>query len=138
MNHEQMNALRRVLEHFGHDDIKHYEEAGKPPGHIAEALLALDQYREAQSKGYRDDDADDPTTASALGIVRDDPSPTEGWATEHDIIWKLLSLAKLPTEIDNFVRAAVIQKMPVDLRAPVIAVLETIKKERDPGEEIPF
>ena len=49
MNREQMQALGRVLEHFGHDDVKHYEEAGKPPGHIAESLLALDQYRQARS-----------------------------------------------------------------------------------------
>ena len=49
MNHEQMQALGRVLKHFGHDDVKHYQEAGRPPGHIAEALLALDNYRQARS-----------------------------------------------------------------------------------------
>ena len=48
MNREQMQALRRVLQ-YGHDDVKHYEEAGKPAGHIAEDLLALDRYRQARS-----------------------------------------------------------------------------------------
>ena len=46
MNREQMQALGRVLEHFGED--------GKPSDHISEALLApalltLDNYRQARS-----------------------------------------------------------------------------------------
>ena len=49
MNHEEMQALGRVLEHFGHDEVKHYREAGEPSGHIAEALLALDHYRQPRS-----------------------------------------------------------------------------------------
>ena len=48
MNREQMQALDRVLEYLGHDEVRDYEEAGKPPGHIAEALLPLDQYRQAR------------------------------------------------------------------------------------------
>ena len=55
MNCEQMQALGRVLEYLEHDEVKDYEEAGKPPGHIAEALLTLDQYRQARSLGMDDE-----------------------------------------------------------------------------------
>ena len=86
MNSEQMQALGRVLEHFGDDFVRNYEETGKPPGHLAEAFLALDNYRQARSlemdderkgRAPRDDDADDPTTASALGIIQDHSSRDE-------------------------------------------------------------
>ncbi len=146
MNREQMQALGRVLEHFEHDDVKHYEEAGRPPGHFAEALLALDNYRQARSlemdddskgKATRDDGTGYPTAGTPIGIVRDHPSHDEDLATEHRIIWNLLPLAKLPAPIENLVRDAVLQKSP-ELRAPVVAMLETIMKERDPGDEIPF
>ncbi len=147
MNHEQMQALGRVLEHFGHDDVKHYEEAGRPPGHIAEALLALDRYRQARSlemdddskgKATRDDGTGYPTAGSPIGIVRDHPSHDEEWhlSTEHRIISSLLPLAKLPALIENLVREAVFQNA-LELRSPVIAVLETIKQGRL-DEEIPF
>ena len=81
MNHEQMQALGRVLEHFGHDDVKHYEEAGRPPGHIAEALLALDRYRQARSlegyyaaKVYRGDEAAE-STPTAEELVEEPTKP---------------------------------------------------------------
>ncbi len=149
MNHEQMQALGRVLEHFGHDDVKHYEEAGRPPGHIAEALLALDRYRQArslemddESKGRinRDDETAEWTPAGdSLGIVRDHPSHDEEWhlSTEHRIIWSLLPLAGLPLSIENLVRDALFKENS-ELRAPVIAALETIRQKRHPEDEIPF
>ena len=31
MNSEQVNALNRVLAHYGHDEMKHYREAGESP-----------------------------------------------------------------------------------------------------------
>ncbi len=148
MNREQMQALGRVLKHFGHDDVKHYQEAGRPPGHIAEALLALDRYRQArslemddESKGRinRDDETAEWTPAGdSLGIVRDHPSHDEEWhlSAEHRIISSLLPLAKLPALIENLVREAVFQNA-LELRSPVIAVLETIKQGRL-DEEIPF
>ena len=147
MNHEQMQALGRVLEHFGHDDVKHYEEAGRPPGHIAEALLALDQYRQArslemddESKGRvsRDDDnAYWEPTASELGIVRDHLSHDEDLATEHRIVWSLLPLAGLPLPIENLVRDALF-KDNSELQAPAIAALNAIRQKRHPEDEIPF
>ncbi len=148
MNHEQMQALGRVLKHFGHDDVKHYEEAGRPPGHIAEALLALDRYRQARSLEMDDDskgkatcDAGTgyPTAGSPIGIVRDHPSHDEQWhlSTEHRIIWSLLPLAGLPLSIENLVRDALFKENS-ELRAPVIAALETIRQKRHPEDEIPF
>ena len=45
MNREEMNALDRVIDHYGPDELKHYEDAGKPQGHIGESLMALVDYR---------------------------------------------------------------------------------------------
>ena len=146
MNHEQMQALGRVLEHFGHDDVKHYEEAGRPPGHIAEALLALDRYRQARSlemdderKGRvpRDDGEDDPTSASALGIYQDHPSHNENLSAERSIVWSLLPLAALPLPIENLIRDALF-KDNSELRAPAVAALQAIRQKRHPEDEIPF
>ena len=45
MNRQEMNALDRVIDHYGPDEIRHYEDAGKPQGHIGESLMALVDYR---------------------------------------------------------------------------------------------
>ena len=47
MNSEEMQALGRVIEHYGHEEVKHWQASGEPPGHIAEAVLALERYRQA-------------------------------------------------------------------------------------------
>ena len=146
MNYEQMQALGRVLEHFGHDDVKNYEEAGKPAGHIAEALLALDRYRQARSlemdderrgRVPRDDGEDDPTSASALGIYQDHPSHNETLSAERSIVWSLLPLAALPLPIENLIRDALF-KDNSELRAPAAAALQAIRQKRHPEDEIPF
>ena len=147
MNREQMQALGRVLKHFGEDDVRQYQEAGNsPPGHIAEALLALDHYRQVRSlemdderKGRvpRDDGEDDPTSASALGIVRDHPSHDENLSVERSIVWSLLPLAALPLSIENLIRDALF-KDNSELRAPAVAALQAIRQKRHPEDEIPF
>lgn len=161
MNREQMKALNRVLEHFAGDDLKHYREAGRPAGHIAEDLMVLDQYRgersleeafmddESKARVTRDDEMPEwmPTVEELVagstraeryvGAARDAQSHAGGIPTEQRIIWELLSLAHLPPAIDLFVRNAVEQELPVELRAPVIAVLEAAKRERL-DDEIPF
>ena len=76
MNHEQLQALGCVIEHFGHDEVKHYEEGGKPPGHIAEALLALDQYRQALSLKMDDE--------SKGRVTRDDK--TAEWTPTPEVL----------------------------------------------------
>ena len=45
MNREEMNALDRVIDHYGPDELRHYKDAGKPRGHIGESLMALVDYR---------------------------------------------------------------------------------------------
>ena len=147
MNREQMQALGRVLEHYGHDDVKHYEEDGKPPGHIAEALLALDHYRQArslemddESKGRinRDDETAEWTPAGdSLGIVRDHSSHDENLSVERSIVWSLLPLAALPLPIENLIRDALF-KDNSELRAPAVAALQAIRQKRHPEDEIPF
>ena len=83
MNHEQMQALGRVLEHFGHDDVKHYEEAGRPPGHIAEALLALDNYRQARSLEMDDERKGRPEDSQGPSVVdRGSREIERRWAKE--------------------------------------------------------
>ena len=73
MNSEQVQALNRVLAHYGHDDVKHYREAGEPCGHIAESLLTLNHYMQHQSYETNNE----PTAGSPIGIVRDHPSHNE-------------------------------------------------------------
>ncbi len=51
MNSEQVNALNRVLAHYGHDEMKHYREAGEPSGHIAQSLLVLNHYMQHRQAG---------------------------------------------------------------------------------------
>ena len=148
MNHEQMQALGRVLEHFGHDEVRHYQEAGNSPaGHIAEALLALDNYRQARSlemdderKGRppRDDGTCYPTAGSPIGIVRDHPSHDEDTPTEHLIIWALLPLAKLPNTVANLVKDAVHGDLDEQCRAALAAVDAIARLRREPDAEIPF
>ncbi len=82
MNSEQVNALNRVLAHYGHDDVKHYREAGEPSGHIAQSLLVLNHYMQhcqATSPPNGDYAPDHPFgQAGPIGIVRDHPSQGAG------------------------------------------------------------
>ena len=133
MNREQMQALRRVVEHYGHDDVKHYEEAGKPAGHIAEDLLALDHYMQACSLDI-DNEAKD-TIYPAAGS--NEPAKRKPVSVDDGIIWSLLNLANLPLSIENLVRDAVVNKNP-ELRAPALAALETLQEKRHPEDVIPF
>ncbi len=81
MNTEQVNALNRVLAHFGHDEVKHYREGGEPPGHIAQSLSVLEHYfqhRQAAPPQNGDPAPEYPHgQASPIGIVRDHPSHDE-------------------------------------------------------------
>ena len=81
MNSEQVNALNRVLAHYGHDDVKHYKDAGEPSGHIAESLLVLNhfmQHRQPAPPPNGDYAPEHPLgQAGPIGIVRDHPSHTE-------------------------------------------------------------
>ncbi len=82
MNSEQVNALNRVLAHYGHDDVKHYREAGEPSGHIAQSLLVLNHYIQhcqAAPPPNGDYAPERPLgQAGPIGIVRDHPSHGEG------------------------------------------------------------
>ena len=34
MNREEIQALGRVLDHYGHDELRHYKDAGDPDSEI--------------------------------------------------------------------------------------------------------
>ena len=82
MNSEQVNALNRVLAHYGHDDVKHYREAGEPSGHIAQSLLVLNHYMQHRQPAPPPNGDYAPEyplgQAGPIGIVRDHPSHGEG------------------------------------------------------------
>ena len=100
MNREQMQALGRVLKHFGHDEVRQYQEAGNSPaGHIAEALLALDNYRQArslemddESKGRvtRDDETAEwtPTAEELAGEPTEPRGPSVVDRGSREIGWR--------------------------------------------------
>ena len=81
MNSEQVNALNRVIAHYGPDDMKHFREAGEPSGHIARELMVLSDYmnhRQPAPPPNGDDAPDHPLgQAGPIGIVRDHPSHDE-------------------------------------------------------------
>ncbi len=143
MNSEQVNALNRVLAHFGNDEVKYYREAGEPSGHIAQSLLVLEHYiqhRQAGPPQNGDSAPDHPLgQASPIGIVRDHPNHDEDkiMTPERYIIFALLPLAKLPNSVENLVRDAV-REEGLELRPAVTAALERIYQIRDPDSEIPF
>ena len=72
MNHEEMQALGRVLEHYLRNEAEHAQAAGDPPGHIADSLMTLDHYRQTRIHPHEEQPAGSP-----IGIVRDHPSHGE-------------------------------------------------------------
>ncbi len=72
MNHEEMQALGRVLEHYLRNEAEHAQAAGDPPGHIADSLMTLDHYRQTRIHLHEEQPAGSP-----IGIVRDHPSHGE-------------------------------------------------------------
>ncbi len=123
MNSEQVNALIRVLAHYGHDDVKHFREAGEPSGHIAESLLVLNHYmqhRQPAPPPNGDYAPEHPLgQAGPIGIVRDHPSHVDwensrGPSVPDDVLesmrnkitWNLLNFASLPESVKAFVDSA--------------------------------
>ena len=41
MKTEEVQALNRVLDHYGHDEYRHWMESGQPDGHIFHSLALL-------------------------------------------------------------------------------------------------
>ena len=83
MNSEQVNALNRVIAHYGPDDMKHFREAGEPSGHIARELMVLSDYMNHRQPAPPPNGDPAPEyslgqAGSPIGIVRDHPSHDEG------------------------------------------------------------
>ena len=90
MNTEEVHALRQVIEYHGHAEYRHWQDAGEPPDHIAEAFLTLNKYRQARSSELDNESLVRAAVASKPGdwtkdaaeslgcTVRDQPSRDEG------------------------------------------------------------
>ena len=122
MNREEMHALGCVLDMYGPDEFRHYKDDGNPPGHIAEALLLLQEYRQARSLELDDappaeEVASRPNGEFAVPDAQDDFDKVQ-W----QILYCLLQDANHPDEVKRFVDDALKVKDANLLRAALRAL----------------
>ena len=126
MNLHQMQALGRVLDHYGPDEFRHYKDAGNPPSHIAEALLSLQEYRQAhplkindlaEGRAKLEEVASRPNDEFAVPDAQDDFDKVQ-W----QILYCLLQSANHPDEVKKFVDDALKVKDANLLRAALRAL----------------
>ena len=141
MNTEQVNALNRVLAHYGHDDVKHYRESGEPSGHIAQSLLVPNHYTQhyQPAPNPNGDSAPDHPLGQAgpIGIVRDHDLTASEIATSLRIslFGEVSQFSGLPRAILEF--AATAQQIGnVMLLEAALAAMRSYKHKLD--DDIPF
>ena len=157
---KELHHLDTVIRYLHSDELKDYENEGRPPDHIFTSVLGLQEIlrREtpapqpsklaeevasrpgdwAKDLAAPDNGTGDPRAGSPIGIVRDHPSHDEDTSTKHLIIWALLPLAKLPDTVANLVKDAVHGDLDEQCRAALAAVDAIARRRREPDADIPF
>ena len=134
----ELQALGRVIDHFGPDEFRHYKDDGRPHGHIAESLLALNHYtqkydleRDDEVKGQAELENRAPMPgdwAKDLAAGRPNGEPDEPdamddfYKVQWSILYCLLQSANHPDEIKRFVDDALKAKDANLLRAALRAL----------------
>ena len=98
MNSEQFTALNRVIDHYIQDECTHAQGAGDPPGHIADSLMTLDNYRNARVRNK-------PGNDDSHG-----PSVTERDSKEMEVRWAKETIGLVAVDLNNAYAEIVIDR----------------------------